>query len=1056
MGRIPTIQEDEKLGLSALKVVAGPESFGSYEAKALQSAASGVQDMASSLNQITAEARQKAATSEAASGVATFDYTARQIERQKDYGPGQAGFYKDTPGDYTAAVDQHLAKIQFSDPKARDAARTQLMARMPGYLASSAQFEAKQTTDYVTGKANEALDALKNKVRADPGGFDQALKDGAVVIDATPNIPESLRPGMVKEYEQGLARTRFDAMLQNAKTPEEVDAIAKELADPNGPWQKRMSPADFDRTMDGMKGVRAAIGTKNDATARAAMTSIEERHNKSVLIDPNEMAALEPTIMKSENPAVQWRWQEIKMQQEVIRAATSMPTNELRGRVAGARGGSVGGYPSVPPDLAGAANAAAAGTGGKVSSGYLAGLAVQEYGKYLTPPRAQGKPEFAPKPQGDNVDLRHVNPQVADAATVAGEIFGRPLTITSGYRSQEKQDSLRSQNPGAAAAGRIAGHSGHTDASALDISTVGMSAADKGKLVGALVQAGFTGFGEYDTHIHADMRQQVPSSYDSSKRWGGWTQMSPEVMGALDAAGYKAGADSTTIRRGDRARTSTSWNVDYGKGADGGGTSAVGVAQFVKETWLGVMATPAFADAVKGKTEQQILDMRKDPALSMKAAAALAVQNKDTMEKSLGRPVTDAELYMGHFLGAGGAVALIGASKSNPTALAKDILPEAAKNNKARFYDGDRPLTVQETLGGIATAFNGSPSRVAFSASQAQEGALNARDKAVKQDMVSEGARSKMWTVTDLRSEGDFAERGRTARAMADFYSVPYNEAKPFTESEVEAIAKKLQEGGADAKVALMSQVQSMGGEMARAGMKQLGEKDPVFEHAAGLAANGQQGVATDIMRGQDRATNNPDIAKSEAMKGFDDEFAKSFQGALLGVDPRSSQAIRDAAKNLYLQRWAAGNPDRMDRGQIADAVHAVMGAGKGQQAVDSVNGAKTVLPPGVSGAQFDKALDNMTSDDLVAMSKDGNPPRFQDGTAIDPHEIASEGRFEFIGGTSYRIRMADGKYAISDALPGGGFRPYVMNVEPQTVKQLLARPGQPQPSPYSNLGALP
>jgi hypothetical protein len=67
-----------------------------------------------------------------------------------------------------------------------------------------------------------------------------------------------------------------------------------------------------------------------------------------------------------------------------------------------------------------------------------------------------------------------------------------------------------------------------------------------------------------------------------------------------------------------------------------------------------------------------------DPAASADAAARLAADNKAALAQSLGRDPTDAELYLAHQQGAGGAAALL----ANPDAPAVDAL--------ARAYGGDR------------------------------------------------------------------------------------------------------------------------------------------------------------------------------------------------------------------------------------------------------------------------------------------------------------------------------------------------------------------------------
>ena len=56
-----------------------------------------------------------------------------------------------------------------------------------------------------------------------------------------------------------------------------------------------------------------------------------------------------------------------------------------------------------------------------------------------------------------------------------------------------------------------------------------------------------------------------------------------------------------------------------------------------------------------------------------------SMQQKTQLEKNLGRGVSGADLYMGHFLGAGGATKFLGAKDRDPTQSAAKFDPAAAK-----------------------------------------------------------------------------------------------------------------------------------------------------------------------------------------------------------------------------------------------------------------------------------------------------------------------------------------------------------------------------------------
>lgn len=151
--------------------------------------------------------------------------------------------------------------------------------------------------------------------------------------------------------------------------------------------------------------------------------------------------------------------------------------------------------------------------------------------------------------------------------------------------------------------------------------------------------------------------------------------------------------------------------------------SAAGLFQFVDLTWLDMVhrfgakygvgdlarqiavdgsGKPEVAD---GATRQRILALRSDPALSASLAGEYANLNKDEVERALGHPVGRADLYMAHFLGAGGATLFLKALETQGGTAAADLLPDAAASNRSIFYDGDtgRAKSVAEiyrSLGG--------------------------------------------------------------------------------------------------------------------------------------------------------------------------------------------------------------------------------------------------------------------------------------------------------------------------------------------------------------------
>ena len=134
-------------------------------------------------------------------------------------------------------------------------------------------------------------------------------------------------------------------------------------------------------------------------------------------------------------------------------------------------------------------------------------------------------------------------------------------------------------------------------------------------------------------------------------------------------------------------------------------SSATGLFQFLDQSWLAVMndhgakhgldwAADAIQRGPNGRyfvadpnMRQQILDLRKHPETASVMAAEFASDNRAFLEQQLGRPAEAVDLYMAHFLGAGGAAKFLAAADANPGGSAAALFPAAARSNRAVFFD---------------------------------------------------------------------------------------------------------------------------------------------------------------------------------------------------------------------------------------------------------------------------------------------------------------------------------------------------------------------------------
>lgn len=134
-------------------------------------------------------------------------------------------------------------------------------------------------------------------------------------------------------------------------------------------------------------------------------------------------------------------------------------------------------------------------------------------------------------------------------------------------------------------------------------------------------------------------------------------------------------------------------------------SSATGLYQFLDQSWLAVIndhgakygmgwAADAIQRTGNGRYQvsdpqlrQQILDLRNHPETASIMAAELASDNRDYLEQRIGRPAEAVDLYLAHFLGAGGAAKFLTTLNQAPGASGAALFPAAARANAGIFYN---------------------------------------------------------------------------------------------------------------------------------------------------------------------------------------------------------------------------------------------------------------------------------------------------------------------------------------------------------------------------------
>ncbi|VAW17893.1 Flagellar protein FlgJ [peptidoglycan hydrolase] [hydrothermal vent metagenome] len=168
-------------------------------------------------------------------------------------------------------------------------------------------------------------------------------------------------------------------------------------------------------------------------------------------------------------------------------------------------------------------------------------------------------------------------------------------------------------------------------------------------------------------------------------------------------------------------------------------SSATGLFQFIEGTWMetvkasgakyglseaaaAIQKTPSGRyEVADPKVRAAILALRTNPAAAALMAGEFTQLNAQKLQARLGRAPSQGELYIAHFLGAGGAGQLISAVSSRPGDNASQLFPAAAKANTSIFYTQDgqartveavyRNLVAKHQQGGVAVADAGLAAR---------------------------------------------------------------------------------------------------------------------------------------------------------------------------------------------------------------------------------------------------------------------------------------------------------------------------------------------------------
>ncbi len=185
------------------------------------------------------------------------------------------------------------------------------------------------------------------------------------------------------------------------------------------------------------------------------------------------------------------------------------------------------------------------------------------------------------------------------------------------------------------------------------------------------------------------------------------------VTATIKTAALDTGADFGFLLR--QAQVESGLNPD----AKASSSSATGLFQFIDDTWLtmvrrygpshglGEQARKLESGNATPGDRADILKLRKDPQIATRMAAEFASENARALQAAGTPQVGATELYLAHFLGAGGAAKFLNGMRQSPSASAAAALPKAAEANPSIFFPGGKPASFGEVYDRFAKKFEG-------------------------------------------------------------------------------------------------------------------------------------------------------------------------------------------------------------------------------------------------------------------------------------------------------------------------------------------------------------
>ena len=129
-------------------------------------------------------------------------------------------------------------------------------------------------------------------------------------------------------------------------------------------------------------------------------------------------------------------------------------------------------------------------------------------------------------------------------------------------------------------------------------------------------------------------------------------------------------------------------------------SSAMGLGQFLDETWLDMIRAHR-PDLAKGRNQNEILELRRDANIARQITMRFTEQNASMLRRR-GLPVTPGTLYLAHFAGGGGAVAILLALENADAASVMASADTTGRTNREKLIKAN-PFLERFTVADLKT-----------------------------------------------------------------------------------------------------------------------------------------------------------------------------------------------------------------------------------------------------------------------------------------------------------------------------------------------------------------